>query len=88
MRKLRLRCSNIETQNNGDFIILLKIYLQNDINLVEAIIKNQKLRLACRESPRYYATCKNQVELLTLGVIFEVTRYKGFLKNKNVIKTF
>ena len=42
----------------------------------------------CRESPRSCTTCKNQRELLTSGVVFDDARYKYFIENKNVIKTF
>ena len=42
--------------------------LQKNENLVEAIIRHQKLNLASRELPSYCTACKNQRELLTSGV--------------------
>ena len=82
--------------SNDDFIFLLKTFLQkNDltytyyyINLVEAIIRHQRLRLTCKESPRFCTTFKDQRELLTSEVIFGVTRYECFTVEMNEIKTF
>ena len=49
-------------------MVLLKTYLQkNDltniyyyINLVEAIVRQQRLCLPCRESPRFCRSCKDE----------------------------
>ena len=55
---------------------------------VEAIIRHQRLRPACKESPTFCTTFKDQRWLLTSGGIFGVTRSKCFIETKNEIKTF
>ena len=72
-------------KKNNDVTFHLKIYYS--INLVEAIIRQKKSRLSCRESPRSCAACKSQREPLMSGVILGVISYECFIENKYVIKT-
>ena len=72
--------------------ISCKFYLQkNDvtytycINLVEVIIRHQKLLQTCRELPTVALSYHVKIrELWTSGGVFAVNRYKCFMENKNV----
>ena len=58
------------------------------MNLVEVIIRYQKLHLTCRESPGSCTAFKSQRKLLTSEVIFVVDRYERFMENKNITRIF
>ena len=72
--------------------ISCKFYLQkNDlthtycINLVEVIIRHQKLLLTCRELPTVaFSYHVNIRELWTSGGVLAVNRYEYFMENKNI----
>ena len=75
-----------------------KFYSQNNdatytycINLVEAIIRHQKLVLTWRELPTvafWYNAKIRENYLLTSSIVFAVNKYECFMENKNMIKTF
>ena len=65
-------------------------HIQLRINLVQAIIRHQKLLLTCKDLPTVALSipCKNQKQLLTSTVVFAVNRYECLMENKNLIRTF
>ena len=82
---LRGRSSNTENYINNDlyffhqfayidyYIIDYLAYIDY-ISLVETIIRQQKMRLTCRELRSSWMVCKICKELLTSGVIFVVNK--------------
>ena len=70
--------------------ISCKFYLQkNDvtycINIVEVIIRHQKLLQTCRELPTVALSHHMKIrELWTSGGVFGVNRYECFMENKNI----
>ena len=74
--------------------ISCKFYLQkNDvtnthyINLVQVIIRQQKVLLTCRELPTValsYSVCQNQTELLTSGTVFAINMQERFMDNRSI----
>ena len=59
------------------------------INLVEAIIRQRKFLLTCRELPTVALSHIVKIrELLTCGVVFTVNRSECIMENKSITITF
>ena len=59
-----------------------------DINLVEAIIKQQILRQTCRDSTTVALSHHAKIRFINVRSNFAVNKYKCFMENKNTIRTF